>query len=440
MRRSIRSTAAVVIAVLVAAMIGRAAPAIATEDVTRERLDNGVTVLVRENPLAPVVAVALLVRMGTRWERAENAGISNFVHAVMVKGTARRSGADLAEAVAGLGGKLIASGEVDYSGIQASALARFWRELLGLTAEVALTPKLEPADVDGERDWLLSRIQRQRDNPVARTFDELYAAAYGFHPYGLPTLGTPESLKRIDHAAIVAWYRQFYRPERIVLAVSGQVRSADVVAEARKLFGGLPRGGELAEPRNGTPASGARRLVIEQPAQQAQIAAGGLAPALADADHAAVKVLATVLGGGMAGRLFAELRDKEALAYTANAFYEPVREPGLLVLYLGTAPQNVARAEPALQREIERVRTQPVSADELRRAQGFLLGNYSMDRRTNARQAWYLAFYEIEGVGGDFPERYRAAVQAVTAADLMRVAQRYLGAPTIVILRPPAGR
>src|SRR5207249_4851552 len=88
------------------------------------------------------------------------AGISNFVHAVMVKGTARRSGADLAEAVAGLGGKLIASGEVDYSGIQASALARFWRELLGLTAEVALTPKLEPADVDGERDWLLSRIQR----------------------------------------------------------------------------------------------------------------------------------------------------------------------------------------------------------------------------------------------------------------------------------------
>jgi len=440
MRRSIRSTAAVVIAVLVAAMIGRAAPAIATEDVTRERLDNGVTVLVRENPLAPVVAVALLVRMGTRWERAENAGISNFVHAVMVKGTARRSGADLAEAVAGLGGKFIASGEVDYSGIQASALARFWRELLGLTAEVALTPKLEPADVDGERDWLLSRIQRQRDNPVARTFDELYAAAYGFHPYGLPTLGTPESLKRIDHAAIVAWYRQFYRPERIVLAVSGQVRSADVVAEARKLFGGLPRGGELAEPRNGTPASGARRLVIEQPAQQAQIAAGGLAPALADADHAAVKVLATVLGGGMAGRLFAELRDKEALAYTANAFYEPVREPGLLVLYLGTAPQNVARAEPALRREIERVRTQPVSADELRRAQGFLLGNYSMDRRTNARQAWYLAFYEIEGVGDDFPERYRAAVQAVTAADLMRVAQRYLGAPTIVILRPPAGR
>ena len=81
-----------------------------------------------------------------------------------------------------------------------------------------------------------------------------------------------------------------------------------------------------------------------------------------------------------------------------------------------------------------------MSAEELKRAQGFLLGNYAMDRRTNARQAWYLAFYEIEGVGGDFPERYRAAVQAVTAADVMRVAQRYLAVPTVVILRPPAGR
>jgi len=440
MPAKIRGALAIVLAVMTAAAIDRPAPAGAGDEVTRERLDNGFTVLVRENPLAPVVAVALLVRMGSRWERAENAGISNFLHAVMVKGTARRSGSDLAEAVAALGGKLTASGEVDYSGVQASALARFWRELLGLTAELALSPKLDPAEVAGERDWLLSRIQRQRDNAAARTFDELYAAVYGFHPYGLPTLGRPESLKRIDHAAIVAWYREFYRPERMVLAVSGQVRAAEVVAEARRLFGGLPRGGVVAEPRNPTAASGARRLVIEHPAQQAQIAAGALAPSLADPDHAAVKVLATVLGGGMAGRLFAELRDKEALAYTANAYYEPVREPGMLVLYLGTAPENVARAEPALQREIERARTQPVSADELRRAQGFLLGNYAMDRRTNARQAWYLAFYEIEGVGGDFPERYRAAVQAVTAADVMRVAQRYLAAPTILILRPPARR
>lgn len=416
-------------------------PLAGAADVLRhEQLDNGFTVLVRENPLAPVVAVSLLLRMGTRWERADQAGIANFVHAVMVKGTTRRSGAELAEAIAGLGGKISAAGEVDYSGINASALARFWRELLALTAELALQPKLPLDEVPAERDWVVSRIQRQRDSPSSRAFDEFYTTVYGSHPYGRPVLGTRESLARIDHAALVAYYRAFYRPERMVLAVSGQVRADEVVAEARRLFGRLPRGGPLTEPTNPTPVAAPRRVVIEQPAQQTQILVGGLAPSLEHPDHAAVKVLATVLGGGMAGRLFAELRDKQALAYTANAYYEPVREPGALVLYLGTAPENAERAEAALLGEVQRVRTQPVSAEELQRAKGYLLGNYAMDRRTNARQSWYMAFYAIEGVGQDFPERYRRAVQAVSVADVLRVARTYLAAPTIVVLRPPAGR
>jgi predicted Zn-dependent peptidase len=430
--------AGAVLALLLAALAGPA-PAAAAE-LTRQRLPNGFTVLVRENPVAPVVAVTLMLRMGTRWEPAERVGISNFVHAVMVKGTARRSGAELAEAIAGMGGKLSAAGDVDYSLINASALARFWPDLLALTAELALEPALAPAEVGPERDWLVSRIQRQRDSPSARAFDELYARVYGAHPYGRPVLGTPESLSRIDHAALVAHYRAFYRPERMVLAVSGQIRGVDVLAEVQRLFGGLAGGGTVSEPSHPRPSAPARRVVVEQAAQQTQILAGGLAPALDHPDHAAVKVLASVLGGGMAGRLFAELRDRQALAYTASAFYEAVREPGVLILYLGTAPANAARAEAALLKEIERVRSEPVSADALARAKGFLLGSYTMDRRTNARLAWYMAFYEIEGVGQDYPERYRRAVEAVTAEDVRRVARTYLAAPTLVVLRPPATR
>jgi len=409
-------------------------------DPRRERFDNGLTVLVRENRLAPVVAVSLMVRMGTRWESEEHAGISNFVHAIMVKGTSRRGGAELAEAIAALGGKISAAGDVDYSGISGTALARFWRELLALTAELALEPRLAPEDVGLERDWVLSRVQRQRDSPSSRAFDVFYATVYGRHPYGLPVLGTPESLARIDHAGIVAHYRAFYRPERMVLTVSGQVTADEVLGEARRLFGALPRGGAVTEPSHASPVPAARRIVVEQPAQQAQILAGGLAPPLDHPDHAAVKVLATVLGGGMAGQLFAELRDRQALAYSASAFYEAVREPGVLVLYLGTAPENAARAEAALLREVERVRTEAVSADALARAKGYLLGNYAMDRRTNARQAWYMSFYEVQRVGQQFPERYRRAVEAVTAADVLRVARACLDPLTLVVLRPPATR
>jgi zinc protease len=151
-------------------------------------------------------------------------------------------------------------------------------------------------------------------------------------------------------------------------------------------------------------------------------------------------VLASVLGGGMAGRLFAELRDKQALAYAASAFYEPVREPGIFVLYLGTAPANAGRAEAALLKEIERVRNELVAADDLSRAKGYLLGSYTMDHRSNARLAWSMAFHEVESVGQDFPERYRRAVEAVTAEDVRRVARTYLGTPSVLVLRPPGAR
>ena len=429
----------VVVLVLLALLAPIAWPAAAqapASGVTVVRLDNGVTVMVRENPVAPVVAVALLLRMGSRWETAANAGISNFTHAVMVKGTAKRSGGDIAEAVANLGGKISASGDVDYSGIQGTALARFWRELLEITAELALTPKMNAADVDREREWLLSRVQRRRDNAPARAFDEFYATLYGTHPYAIPNIGTVDSLKRIDHPAILAWYRAFYRPERMTLVVSGQVSSGEVLAEARRLFGGLQPGAATPDPRIPSPQASGRRVMIEQAAQQTQILAGGLAPSLDHPDHAAVKVLSTILGGGMAGRLFVELRDKSALAYTAASYYDPVHEPGALVLYLGTAPANAARAEQALLAEVQRIRDVPVSADELARAKNYLLGRYAMDRRTNERLAWYLAFYEVEGVGGDYPERYRRQVEAVTVADVQRAARTYLGTLTSVVLGP----
>ena len=409
--------------------------------VVKERLDNGLTLLVRENPSAPVVAVSLLVRMGSRWETPQIAGISNFVQAVIVKGTTKRNGGEIAEAIAGLGGKLSANGDTDYSEIRGTALARFWRELLGLTAELALEPALLPDQAESERDFLVARLQKREDNPTTRAFDTFFAKLYGAHPYALPTLGTRQSLARIDHQAIVAWYRRFYRPERMVLAFSGQAPAAEVVAEARRLFAALPPATAPAiDPLLPAPTRAGGRSVTAQPAQQTQILMGSLAPRVGDRDYAAVKLLSTVLGGGLAGRLFVELRDRQGLAYTVNAFFDPSRDPGSFVVYMGTAPENGARAEQALAREIERIRTERVSGEELRRAKAYLLGALAMDRRTNARQAWYLAFFEIEGVGYEFPAMYRAAVETVTADDLLRVARTYLRPLTTVILHPPDKR
>jgi len=163
---------------------------------------------------------------------------------------------------------------------------------------------------------------------------------------------------------------------------------------------------------------------------------GTLAPALTDPDYPAVKVLGTVLGGGMAGRFFSELRDKEGLAYTTGTQYPARVDRSYFLAQLGTAPENVGRAEAALRAQLDRVQRERVSDEELRVGKAYLLGNLAMDRRTNARQAWYLAAYEESGVGYEFLDRYVVAVRAVTAADVQRVAQRYLSLLRTVIVQP----
>jgi predicted Zn-dependent peptidase len=404
--------------------------------VTRTRLANGLTVLVRENPTAPVVAISLMVKMGTRWESPENAGISNLVQLMVVRGTSTRSGTQIVELADAMGGSIEATGDVDASEIAATALARHWVEMLDLVADVALHPTMPESIVQAVRDFLVRQIRNRGDKPYDVAFDTLTTRLFGRHPYAWDPVGLKESVERLDRPALLTHYSRHYVPGGMVLAVSGRVKVAEVAAQAGRLFGAMPAGPVpvAAPPTPPAPAPWRETRVV--PGAQAQILMGALAPALTDPDYPAVKVMSTVLGGGMAGRFFSELRDKQGLAYTTGTQYPARVDRSFFLAQLGTAPENVARAEPALREQLERVQRERVGDEELRVAKAYVLGNLAMDRRTNARQAWYLAAYEEAGVGYEFLDRYVAAVRAVTAADVQRVARRYLATIRTIIVQP----
>jgi predicted Zn-dependent peptidase len=404
--------------------------------VTRTKLPNGLIVLVRENPTAPVVAISLMVRMGTRWETPANAGISNLVQVMAVRGTPTRTGIQIVEQADAMGGSIEATGDVDASEIAATALARHWASMLDLVADVALHPTMPEGIVEAVRDFLLRQVRNRGDKPYDVAFDTMTARLFGRHPYAWDPIGLKESLERLDRPALLAHYRRHYVPGGMVLAVSGRVKTAEVLAQARRLFGEMATAPVPAANPPGPPAPAAWREVRVVPGAQAQILMGSLAPAMTDADHAAVKVLSTVLGGGMSGRFFSELRDKQGLAYTTGTQYPARVDTSFFLAQLGTAPENVSKAEAALRDQLERIQREPVPPDELRVAKAYVLGNLAMDRRTNARQAWYLAAYEEAGVGYEFLDRYVAAVRAVTAADVQRVAQRYLVGIRTIIVQP----
>ena len=172
------------------------------------------------------------------------------------------------------------------------------------------------------------------------------------------------------------------------------------------------------------------------PGAQAQVFMAALAPPLTHPDYAALKVMTAILGGGMASRFFSDLRDKQALAYSTGAQYPGRLDTSSFVATLGTAPANVPKAEAALKEHLARIQNEPASAEEVAVARSYVVGSQAMDRRTNARQAWYLAAAELAGVGHEFFDVYAANVRKVTPADVQRVAKQYLGVLRTVIVQP----
>ena len=414
-------------------------PAVAdTGQVTRSRLPNGMTVIVRENPVTPVVAASLMIKMGTRWETRQTAGLSNFVQLMVVRGTTSLDGTQIVEAADRMGGSIDAYGDADYSEIASTALDRNWSDMLGLMADVALRPSMPDGTVQAVRDFLVRQVRNRADKPSNVALDTLLAKTFGDNPYAWDPIGLKESLERTDRATLLAHYRRHYVPGAMVLAVSGNVKTPDVLARAQQLFGAMAPGPVPEPNQTPAPARSAARDALTVPGAQAQIVMGGLAPKMTDPDFAAMKVASTVLGGGLAGRFFSELRDKQGLAYTTAA-QEPMRvEPGYILALLGTAPENRDKAEAALREQLERIQREPVSDEELRVAKAYVLGSLAMDRRTNARQAWYLGFIDEAGVGADYLDRYAAQIRAVTTADIQRAAQRYLATVRTVVVHPPA--
>jgi zinc protease len=430
------TTRAVIAAVVATLILAPSSPG--AEPIARERLANGLTLLVRENPSVPVVAVSIMVRVGSRWERGDNAGITNLLQQVLVKGTRSRTALQIAEEAEGIGGGVSASGDTDNSEIRGVALARHWRRLLELLADVTLNPTLSEGEIEPERRSVLSALKSRADQPFQRAYDTIMGRVYGPHPYALPALGRSEVVARLDRAALLDHYRAFYRAGRVVVSVSGDVSTREVAAEIRRLFAEMPAGEGSPPVPAAAPATAGGRELVNHPAAQAQVMVAFLGPSIAHQDYAAVKVLQVALGGGMAGRLFTELRDRQGLAYSTGAINPSRVDASVLVAYLGTAPANADRAEEGMLRELARLAAERVSPEELARAKSYLMGQFNLDRRTNARLAWYQAFFETAGVGYDFAGRYVKAVEKVTADDLLRVARTYLSTPAIVSLRPPA--
>jgi zinc protease len=406
------------------------------------RLPNGVRLIVQEHHAVPMFSLRAAVLGGLLAERKANNGISNFVAEMLTRGTERRSREKLAADIESLAGDLGGFAGRSSFGVAGTFLSEHTEAGLDLALEVLLQPAFPADEVEKTRRELLLAIKNRSDESAQVAFDLAYKTVYPEHPYGMTTLGETDSISRLGTDDLRRYYASVLDPESLVVTVVGDIDTNAVVARLSKALAGVQGDGvPFSMPEPARSQQSLRRARIDTNRKQSHVVVAFPGAAMADPERYPLSVLDTVLSR-QGGRLFYELRDKQALAYSVSSFSTEGYAPGLLGGYIATDPSNEERALDGLLEEFRRIRDSDVRPEELERAQRYLVGNYEIGLQTNSAIAENMTFNELYGLGYLAGRKYSAHINAVDAEAVRSAAGRFLQLDTRVeaVVGPPKGK
>jgi len=411
--------------------------------VVSSQLPGGARLLVCENHEDPVVALQAVFLGGARFEPADKVGLSSMMAAMLKRGTRRRSADELAETVAATGGSLSSWGGRNIFGVSGKFLREDLELGLQLTAEVLAEPTFPEDELAKLRQRRLAGIRRREKSLAALNGMLRNRLVYAPHPYSRRT--TSESTRGISRADLSGFHKQFCRPDNMVLCVAGDVTPRRARALVLKHFAGFLKKPEqplTAPDVPGIPAlKGAVRKEEERALfRQAVVSLCFRGVNVADEDLYPLTVMEYVLGG-MGGRLFSELRDRQSLAYSVGCYLDNSLDGGAIVFYIATKPSEVDKAIKAFWKEIDRLRDEPVGKEELRRAVNNIIGRQVRRRQSIGRVAQELAWKQLYGLKAEDYFSQHLKYRKVSREDVLRVARKYLDKRNyvIAITRPPHG-
>jgi predicted Zn-dependent peptidase len=419
------------VAVATAAAAARVATASVVASSLRElsaprlaELGSGVRVVTEEVPSVRSVALGLWVRTGSRNETPAQAGVSHFLEHLLFKGTARFSAIEISERFDGLGASVNAATGKETTHLHARFLDEHTEEVFDLLAEMLLAPTYP--EVDSEREVVLEEIAMYEDEPQDRVHDFLAGAVFGEHPLGRRVLGEAGVISSIPVPEIDAYHRARYTAPNIVVGAAGHLDHDRIVALADRLVS--PRaaedGADPATDADGSP----RTRFFEKDTEQYHICFGAPGITRDDERRYALAVLDSIFGGSSSSRLFREVREKRGLAYSVGSYNEQYTDSGLVATYVGTREDNVEEACSIIGAELARLRTEPVSAEELTRAKESVKGRLVLTSESTAARMTRNSRATLFGLPIDTLDEMLAKVDAVSVEDLTELAGELYGA------------
>lgn len=398
------------------------------------RLDNGLKVIVREDHRAPVVVSQVWYKVGSSYETSGITGISHMLEHMMFKGTENLAPGEFSRIISEAGGRENAFTGTDYTAYFQTLAADQLEVSLRLEAERMHRLKLAAEEFEKERRVVMEeRRLRTEDRPTGLLYEQFNATGFLSHPYRNPVIGWMEDIEAYELADLQRWYEQWYMPSNAVLVVAGDVQPQAVLELARKYFADIPAGEPVApKPRGEIVQRGERRLEVKVPARVPHLMLGYHVPNLvADAEQNesyALDVLAGVLDGGESARLASRLRRGQEVAASASAGYRGVtRDPHLFTLSAVPASDHtLEELEAALRAEVQRLREELVTPEELARVQAQVVAGEIYERDSLFYQAMQIGLLETVGLPWQLLDEYVERIRAVTAEQVRAVARKYL--------------
>ncbi len=386
-------------------------------------LGSGVRVVTEEVPSVRSVALGLWVRAGARDETPVQAGVSHFLEHLLFKGTERFSAIEISERLDGLGASVNAATGKETTHLHARFLDEHTEEIFDLLAEMLLAPTYP--EIDSEREVVLEEIAMYEDEPQDRVHDILADAVFGEHPLGRRVLGEAEVISSIPVPEIEAYRRRHYTGPHVVVGAAGHLDHEAILALAERLVS-PPAGGNGAAPV-AAPGDEARLRFYQKDTEQYHICFGAPGIVRADERRYALAVLDAIFGGSTSSRLFREVREKRGLAYSVGSYNEQYTDSGLVATYVGTREDNVEEACAVIGAELERLRSEPVSAEELGRAKESVKGRLVLSSESTAARMSRISRAVLFDLPIDSLDEMLAKVDAVTVEDLTELAAELYG-------------
>lgn len=409
------------------ALLMAAMPALAELTPKRTELDNGVVLLTSEQRALPMISIELLIDAGARYDGGGQEGLANLAARLLTYGNKRRSALQISDALDFIGASLSTGCNENLASISMTILKKDLSTGLALLADVLTQSTFPQEEIERQKQSIVASLKAREEEPGDIAERRFAAALFPNSPYGRPVEGMESSVRAISQKGLREFYERYYRPNRTIMAVVGDVTVEEITEALNQAFSSWKKGEPGGKALVSSATDAPRLIRVNKELTQANIMMGHEGVTRGNPDYYAIQVMNNILGGGgFSSRVVDSIRNERGLAYSVYTNFNADKSHGTFQFVMQTKNDSAREAMRIAREEIERIRREPVSEQELNDAKDYLTGSFPLRLDTNRKVANFLAQVEFFQLGLDYPDRYGDFIRKVTREDVLRVAKRYL--------------